>query len=102
MVARAAIGHPWIFREAHQILAGRPVVGPTVAERLAMCRRHFTLAVAERDERAGICSVRRHLAHYVSGIPGAGELRRRLHEHYTLAGCLEVLDRYEESVEPAA
>lgn len=102
MVARAAIGNPWIFREAHQALAGRPILRPAVAERLDLCRRHFTMAVALREERAGICSVRRHLAHYVSGIPGAGDLRRRLHEHYTLAGCLEVLDRYQESEASAA
>ncbi|MDB5057701.1 MAG: hypothetical protein JWO59_1173, partial [Chloroflexi bacterium] len=32
----------------------------------------------------------------LSGLPGGAELRRQLHEHYTLAGCLEVLDRYQE------
>jgi tRNA-dihydrouridine synthase B len=96
MVARAAIGNPWIFREAHDALAGRPIIRPTVEERLAACRRHFTLATGVRDERAGICAVRRHLAGYLSGLPGGAELRRQLHEHYTLAGCLEVLDRYQE------
>lgn len=95
MIARAAIGNPWIFREAHAALAGRPIIRPTAAERLALCRRHFTEAAAERSERAGICAVRRHLGSYVSGLPGSAELRRALHEHYTLAGCLEVLDRFE-------
>jgi tRNA-dihydrouridine synthase len=96
MVARGAIGNPWIFREAHDALAGRLIVRPTMEERLAACRRHFTLAVDVRDERAGICAVRRHLAGYLSGLHGSAELRRQLHEHYTLAGCLEVLDRYQE------
>ena len=96
MVARAAIGNPWIFREAHDALAGRPIVRPTVEERLSACRRHFTLAVGVRDERAGICAVRRHLAGYLSGMPGGAEVRRQLHEHYTLAGCLAVLDHYQE------
>ncbi len=98
MVARGAIGNPWIFREAHDVLAGRPVRLPTVEERLDACRRHFTLAVGVRNERAGICAVRRHLAGYLSGLHGGAELRRQLHEHYTLAGCLEVLDRYQERV----
>jgi nifR3 family TIM-barrel protein len=96
MVARAAIGNPWIFREAHDALAGRPIVRPTVEERLEACRRHFTLATGVRDERAGVCAVRRHLAGYLSGLPGGAELRRQLHEHYTLAGCLEVLNRYQD------
>jgi tRNA-dihydrouridine synthase len=94
MVARGAIGNPWIFREAHDALAGRPIARPTIEDRLAACRRHFSLAVTVRNERAGICAVRRHLAGYLSGLPGGADLRRQLHEHYTLAGCLEVLDRY--------
>ena len=99
MVARGAIGNPWIFREAHDVLAGRPVRLPTVQERLDACRRHFALAVTVRNEHAGICAVRRHLAGYLSGLRGGAELRRQLHEHYTLAGCLEVLDRYQERIE---
>jgi nifR3 family TIM-barrel protein len=99
MIARAAIGNPWIFREARAALAGWPIVRPTAEERLALCRRHFTLASAARDERAGICAVRRHLGSYVSGLPGSAELRRRLHEHYTLAGCLEILHQFEEDLD---
>ncbi len=96
MVARGAVGNPWIFRQAHEALAGQPVVPPTIEERLDICRRHFTLAVAQRNERAGICAVRRHLPGYLSGLPHGVDLRRQLHEHYTLAGCLEILDRYQD------
>lgn len=102
MIARGAIGNPWIFREAKQALAGEPVVRASAAERLAMCRRHFQLATAVRDERAGICAVRRHLAGYTSHMPGGAELRRTLHEHFTLAGCLDVLDRFGERLAAAA
>jgi tRNA-dihydrouridine synthase len=102
MIARGAIGNPWIFREAQDALAGRPVTRPDPAERLAVCRQHFQMAAADRDERAGICAVRRHLAGYTSGLPGGAELRRLLHEHYTLAGCLDVLDRYQERLAAVA
>jgi tRNA-dihydrouridine synthase B len=102
MVARGAIGNPWIFREAHAALAGEPVQQPRFEERLAVCRRHFQLAAAARGERAGICAVRRHLAGYTSHMPGGADLRRRLHEHYTLQGCLDVLDRFGEALATAA
>jgi tRNA-dihydrouridine synthase len=102
MVARGAIGNPWIFREAHDVLAGRPISSPTAYERLDACRRHFTLAAAVRNERAGICAVRRHLAGYLAGLRGGAELRRQLHEHYTLAGCLAVLDSYQERLDRGA
>ncbi len=61
MIGRAAIDHPWIFREARARLAGQPVAPPTVAERLA-CYRSLVIAnAAERGERAGIGMTRRHL-----------------------------------------
>jgi tRNA-dihydrouridine synthase len=102
MVARGAIGNPWIFREARAALAGREVVHPTPNERLTVLRRHFKMAAEDRDERAGICAVRRHLAGYTSGLPGGAELRRHLHEYYTLVECFEVLDRYQEKLADAA
>jgi tRNA-dihydrouridine synthase B len=98
MIGRASLGNPWIFREARAAIDGRSIAAPTAAERLAVLRRHFTLSARQRDERAGICAVRRHLAAYVSGVPGGAELRKRLHEHYTLAGCLELIDRHEEAL----
>ena len=98
MVARGAIGNPWIFREAHQALAGQPVAPPSPAERLAVCRRHFRLAAAARDERAGVCAVRRHLPSYVSHMVGGRELRQQLHQHYTVQGCIEAIDRFEEGL----
>src|SRR5204863_10046133 len=35
MIGRAALNHPWIFREARQLMAGTPVRAPSPAERLA-------------------------------------------------------------------
>jgi nifR3 family TIM-barrel protein len=102
MVARGAVGNPWIFRQAHEVLAGHPVTPPTVEERLAVCRRHFARSVALRNERAGICAVRRHLPGYLSGLPHGVELRRQLHERFTLEGCLEVLDQYQERLASVA
>ena len=102
MIARGAIGNPWIFRETRAALAGRPVAPPTPLERLETCRRHFILSASEREERAGICAVRRHLPHYIRHLPGGPALRRALHEHYTLAGCLEMLDRHRETLEAEA
>lgn len=75
MIGRAAIAHPWIFREANARLAGRPVVPPTDDERVAMFRILTEASVAKRGERGGVAAAKRHVA--VLG-PLLAELKPRL------------------------
>ncbi len=62
MIGRAAIAHPWIFREARALLAGAPVTPPTDAERVAVYQALVADNVAVRGERAGVAVTRRHVA----------------------------------------
>lgn len=93
MIGRAAIDHPWVFREARALLEqGVELAPPTKEERLALCREHLRMNVAERGEPFGVRVTRRHLTGYLRGLPGAAQLRRTLLFCDTLEGCLEILD----------
>jgi nifR3 family TIM-barrel protein len=93
MVGRAAIDHPWIFREARALLdRGVHLAPPTPAERLSLCRAHLEANVAARGEPYGVRVTRRHLSGYLHGLRNASALRRRLLFCDSLAGCLEILD----------
>ncbi len=94
MVGRAAIDHPWIFREARALLdRGAHLAPPGADERLELCRRHLRANVAERTEQYGVRVTRRHLTGYLKGLPGAAALRKELLFCDTLDGCLAILDR---------
>lgn len=96
MVGRRAIEHPWIFREIRSLLDhGVAHAAPTPKERFDLCREHLEANVAARGEPHGVRCTRRHLSGYLTGLPGAGELRRRLNVTDSLAGCLELLDAAE-------
>ena len=44
LIARGAIGNPWIYRGLHAVLAGEPAPAPpTLAEQGEMIRRHFEM-----------------------------------------------------------
>jgi nifR3 family TIM-barrel protein len=88
MIGRAAIAHPWIFREAHARLNGRVVAPPTDAERLEMFRRLTEASVASRGERAGVAAAKRHIA--VLG-PQLADLKARLLRARVLAESLDAL-----------
>jgi nifR3 family TIM-barrel protein len=92
MVGRAAIDHPWIFREARALLdRGVHLPPPTAEERLALCKKHLIVNVEARGD-FGVRVTRRHLSGYLHGLPGAAALRRTLLFCDTLDGCLRILD----------
>jgi len=89
MIGRAAIEHPWIFREARALLAGAAIVPPTAAERVAFYRGLVVDNAHARGERIGVAVTRRHLGALGELAPA---LRTRLCHARTLAATLEVLD----------
>lgn len=100
MVGRAAIEHPWIFREARALLdEGKTVAPPTVAERFALARKHLVANVEARGEKYGVQVTRRHLGGYLRGLPRAAELRRSLFTLPTLPACLDLLSSAEAQIE---
>ena len=88
MIGRAAIAHPWIFREARARLAGEPVVPPTAAERLALYQRLMEASVAKRGERGGVAATKRYIA--VLG-PLPAESKSRLLRAQALPESLDAL-----------
>jgi tRNA-dihydrouridine synthase B len=79
MIGRAAIRHPWLFREIrHYLETGELLAAPTPGERAQLCLYHLRLSVAHSGERYGIISMRRHYAGYFRGVRGAAQLRGEL------------------------
>jgi nifR3 family TIM-barrel protein len=75
MVARGALGYPWIFREALDILAGRETSLPTKEERLVTALRHLDLYINMAGERTAVQEMRKHFSWYARGIAGATRFR---------------------------
>ncbi len=61
MIGRAAINHPWIFREARAHLAGQSIAPPTDRERLDLYRALVEANVETRGELAGLGASKRHI-----------------------------------------
>lgn len=79
MIARAARGNPWVFREINAYLAGRPVPErPPRREIVQTMLRHAQMQKDLKGEKIAIREMRKHIAWYVSGFPGAAKLRERV------------------------
>lgn len=80
MVARGAQGNPWIFREARALIdTGVPLPPPSPIERVDMAVAHGR-ALHEFAGREAVSRMRKHVAWYFSGMPGATYARTRVNE----------------------
>jgi nifR3 family TIM-barrel protein len=96
MIGRAAIGYPWIFREIkHFFNTGERLEGPTIAERVEVCRTHLNKSIEWKGDKLGIFEMRRHYANYFKGIPNFKEHRMKLVSLQSQAEILEVLHEIE-------
>lgn len=77
MVARGAQGNPWLFREARSLLeTGQSIAGPTAFERIDVAREHARELVLQSGAPA-VARMRKHIAWYMTGLPGATHVRAR-------------------------
>ncbi len=79
MVGRAAIGHPWIFREIkHYLKTGETLAPPTLAERVYVCRKHLVKSIEWKRGKLGILEMRKHYSSYFKGLDHFKEYRMQL------------------------
>ena len=68
MVARGALGNPWIFNEIKAKLQGQPISKPSPDEILDVCIEHFQRALYYYDEKKAIREMRKHIGWYIKGL----------------------------------
>ena len=111
MVARAARGNPWIFAQIRAALDAEYMMpeperetwrrdnGPSYSlisanERREMILRHARLLVAFKGEYVGMREMRKFLAWYTTGLPGAAAFRGSSCNVSTLAELEELVGRF--------
>ncbi len=77
MLARGAQGNPWLFRECRALInTGAEIAPPSSAERIAVAREHGA-ALREFAGTRAFPRMRKHVAWYLHGLPGAAAVRER-------------------------
>ena len=78
MIARGALGNPWLFTEIVSALEGKEFVAPTFAKKMDTALAQIREMLSEKGERVGIAEAKKHLAWYVKAIDGAASARHRI------------------------
>lgn len=95
MIARGALGNPWIFSRTLSLLrSGVLPPPPTLAERCETALRHLRLEIDRRGEVPALREMRKHLIWYFKGWPGAARLREKLVRAESLAEVEELVHQF--------
>jgi nifR3 family TIM-barrel protein len=79
MLGRATLGNPWLIAQIADLMEGRDMRAlPSPAERLRYCVVHYRAMVDECSEARAVPQMRKHVALYLKGIPGAANLREKI------------------------
>jgi tRNA-dihydrouridine synthase B len=80
MLGRATLGNPWLISQIRDLMEGQePQPAPSAADRLRYAIRvHYRTMIGELGESRAVPQMRKHLALYLKGIPGAAVLRERI------------------------
>ncbi len=78
MIARGAMGNPWLFAEIAAAMEEREFVPPTLQERIETALSQMVRMIEEKGERVGFAESKKQMAWYIHGVTGAAEARGRL------------------------
>ena len=92
MIGRAAMNHPWIFREIRAAFADQGSDIVTLADKWAFIEGHCAKEIEwwKGQEAQAMKSMRARLMAYTRGLPGGARLRERLQRVETLDGLRQI------------
>ena len=90
MIARAAQGNPWIFREVvHYLETGTLLPPPTMAEKKETILRHADLQMEYKGEYTAVREMRKHLSWYTAGMPNSAKFRQTINSMESMEELLK-------------
>lgn len=95
MIARGAIGNPWIFKEAKELISTGNITSVIDEElRINTCLRHLYLAIDVKGEKRAILEHRKYYSGYLKGLYNASKTRNELMKYVEYSGVEDILLKY--------
>ena len=99
MVARGALGTPWLFSDIAARLEGKEYTQPTDAYRLREAKRLLSMMICDKGERIGTAEAKKQIAWFLKDVRGAAEMRNAVMCAEGSEAINEVLDSLIAAVE---
>ncbi|QYR21634.1 tRNA dihydrouridine synthase DusB [Paenibacillus sp. sptzw28] len=99
MIGRGALGNPWmLYRTIHYLTEGELLADPTPREKMEIAIVHMDRLVKLKGESVAVREMRKHLAWYLKGLPGAARVKDVIMEETSRDKMAQILSGYIESL----
>ena len=93
LVARGALGNPWIFKEIDEYIRNhRLLPPPTTSQILETLLKHLDLAIAEHGEKEAICLMRKFVGWYLKGRRFVRSIRQKVNTIKTKKDLMSLME----------
>ena len=93
MIARGALGNPWIFRQTIELAEQGRFAPVSAAERADTIANHLALFTKECGEAVAVREMKKHIGWYAKGFAGASDIRRAANSAHTTSDILALTER---------
>lgn len=98
LVARGSMGNPWLFKQIQDALNGKKVKQVSFEEKIAMCIKHYKLAIKNDGEYKAIREMRKHASWYIKGLPKSTEIKNKINILNDSNEVIEILELYKNTL----
>jgi nifR3 family TIM-barrel protein len=93
MIARGALGNPWIFRQLQELQQTGSYTPVSNNERADAIEKHLGLFVLEWGEAVAVREIKKHIGWYAKGFAGASEIRRAANSAGSIEEIMSLTER---------
>jgi len=99
MIGRGALGNPWmLYRTIHYLTEGELLPDPSPREKMEIAIVHMDRLVKLKGESVAVREMRKHLAWYLKGLPGATSVKDVIMEETSRDVMAQILGNYIEQL----
>jgi len=93
MIARGALGNPWIFRQVQELADTGCSTPVSSTERADTIIRHLSIFIEECGEPLAVRELKKHIGWYARGFAGASDIRRAANSAASKADIAALTER---------
>ncbi|UHA75295.1 tRNA dihydrouridine synthase DusB [Paenibacillus sp. 481] len=99
MIGRGALGNPWmLYRTIEYLSTGQLLPDPDAAEKVRIAIVHMDRLCALKGEHVAVKEMRKHLAWYLKGLPGAARVKDAIMEETRRDEVVRMMEHYVDQV----
>jgi len=94
MIARGAMGDPWLFEQAEALLTAKDIPKhPPIRKRVETALRQFEISAKQKGEKIACLEARKHYSWYLRGVPHSGYFKEQISKAVVMDDLREITDR---------